>query len=367
MRFSLGNRPALDGIRGCAIIAVIALHGGLGLPGGFLGVQVFFVLSGFMISSVLLEEVRAVQRISLPRFYARRALRLLPTFFAVLAAVAVYALAFPDRRSVDGLGGEALAATFYVANWVYASAGNLSHLLVHTWSLSVEEQFYLLWPPVLAFLIARGVRSPSILAFTGVGIACSAGMRFLLYTPERVDRLYFGSDARIDAMLIGCALALIAYAGRLPQSRLAINAIRVAGVVSILAIAVSMRIFDRHSAVLYRSGFLLIVLGSAAVIALVIVSETGVIGKALSWRPLAGIGRMSYGLYLWHLPVFYAVAESLPDLARRYRVAISIVASIVIALLNRRFVEAPFLALKDRLHATPKSTVEPPVVPVPSD
>ncbi len=364
--FRLGNRPALDGIRGCAIVAVIGLHAGLGLPGGFLGVQVFFVLSGFMISSVLLEEVRNTERISLPRFYMRRVLRLLPTFFVVLAAVVLYAIVFPHRHSVDGLGGEALAATFYVANWVYASAGNLSHLLVHTWSLSVEEQFYLVWPPILALLIARGFKSPHILAFTAVGIVCSAGARFLLYTDtnDRVDRLYFGSDTRVDALLIGCALAVIAYAGQLPQSRVAINGIRVAAVVSILGIAVSMRELDRHSGMLYRSGFFLIALGSAAVISLVLVSEAGIIGRLLSWRPLAGIGRMSYGLYLWHLPIFYMVAESAPDLARRYRVGISIVASVAVAALNRRFVEAPFLAMKDRLYGTRAGAQPPAVEPV---
>jgi peptidoglycan/LPS O-acetylase OafA/YrhL len=346
--FELGHRPPLDGLRGCAIVAVLLFHAGLGLPGGFLGVEIFFVISGFMITSVLLEEVRGAGRVSLPMFYARRALRLLPTLIVVLAAVALYAALFPGRPSARGLGRDGVGALFYYANWIFAHTGIAGHLLVHTWSLSVEEQFYLLWPPLLAFLIVRGAGSRVLLTVTLCGIVVSAAERLLWFGHVRPDRLYFGTDTRIDGILIGCALAVIAYAGWLPKSATVTSALRVVAVVGTIGVVVAMLRVERLDAVLYRGGFTAVALASAAVITLVVVAPEGVMARALSTPPLTAIGRMSYGLYLWHLPIFYFVLEADPYAPHALRMTLSIAISLVVATLNHRFVEQPFLALKDR-------------------
>src|SRR5262245_22767662 len=211
-----GYIPALDGLRALAVVAVLLYHGDVKwMPGGFLGVDVFFVISGYLITSLLLSDWREYSRIRFGHFYLRRARRLLPALFLMLAVVSLYSLLFlPD--TVPELRGQNLAAIFYVENW-YLIFHNVSYfvavgrppLLRHVWSLAVEEQFYLLWPLILAFLLTRfgKQRNKLLLAVLG-GALASAVLMAILYEPfTDPSRVYFGTDPRASTMLIGAAPA----------------------------------------------------------------------------------------------------------------------------------------------------------------
>src|SRR5262245_59947737 len=208
--------PCLDGLRALAVVAVLLYHADVAwLPGGFLGVDVFFVLSGYLITALLLAEWHAHRSIDLPRFWLRRARRLLPALFAVIAIALAFALVWlPDE--VANLRGDALAALAYVTNWhlifkqdsYFETIGRPS-LFQHLWSLAVEEQFYLLWPPLLLVLLRQRGRRGA-LAVALIGAAASAALMMLLYQPD-VDpsRLYYSTDTRAFAPLLGAALACI--------------------------------------------------------------------------------------------------------------------------------------------------------------
>jgi peptidoglycan/LPS O-acetylase OafA/YrhL len=347
--FSLGHRPALDGVRGCAIALVVALHLGIGAKGGFIGVEVFFVLSGFVITAVLLEESRATGRISLPYFYARRALRLLPALAVVLVAVTGYVLLFSDKPATDNFGRDAAAAVFYVANWLYASVGNQAHLLTHTWSLSVEEQFYLVWPLLLAGLLARKASYPVLLAVCLSGAAASVVLRYALFrSGSGVDRVYFGTDTRAGALLLGCAVAVIAYAGWLPTGKQIGNAVSVLAVLGGAGIVAMAFEFTRHRTLLYSVGFAAVAGASALIIAAVLISPDGLLTKALSFGPLQALGRISYGVYLWHWPIHFVVAGATPGSSHVVRASITLVLSLVIPTASFLLIEQPLLRLKKR-------------------
>ena len=210
--------PALDGLRALAVMAVLLYHGGVNwIPGGFLGVDVFFVISGYLITSLLLRDWSEHGSIQLGRFYVRRARRLLPALFLMLGVVSLYSLVFlPD--TVAELRGAVIATLVYVENWhlishdvsYFVSAGRPS-LLRHVWSLAVEEQFYLLWPLLFSLLLARwGRRSRSLLRVILGGALVSAVLMAVQYQrygdPSRV---YFGTDTRASTLLIGAALAIV--------------------------------------------------------------------------------------------------------------------------------------------------------------
>ena len=214
----VGYIPALDGLRALAVIAVLLYHGDVKwMPGGFLGVDVFFVISGYLITSLLLGDWREHRHIRFGRFYLRRARRLLPALFLMLAVVALYALLFlPD--TVSELRGQAIAAIFYVENWYlifhkvsYFVAVGRPPMLRHVWSLAVEEQFYLLWPLIFAFLLARwGRHREKLLAAVVGGALASTVLMAVLYQPfTDPSRVYFGTDTRASTMLIGAALAIV--------------------------------------------------------------------------------------------------------------------------------------------------------------
>jgi peptidoglycan/LPS O-acetylase OafA/YrhL len=210
--------PGLDGLRALAVIAVLLYHAELPwIPGGFLGVEVFFVISGYLITTLLLAEWRQRGRIDLKAFWLRRARRLLPALYLLLVVTLAYAVVFLPGE-VAGLRGDAVAALGYVTNW-YLVLGHESYfeaigrpsLLKHLWSLAVEEQFYLLWPPVLALGLGVGAtrwRERRVLLGALALAAASALLMALLYRPEvDLSRVYFGSDTRAAGLLIGAALA----------------------------------------------------------------------------------------------------------------------------------------------------------------
>ncbi len=312
--------PGLDGLRAIAVIGVLLYHAGVGwLPGGFLGVDLFFVISGFLITSLLLSEARLAGHLSLRQFYLRRARRLLPALVVLLAVVAVFMAIFA-AADFGQARGDIAAALGYVSNWWYVlhhrsyfiAAGRPSPFQ-HLWSLAVEEQFYLIWPAVLVALVATRARLRWITAVALAGAIGSAlWMRVLAVrgnVPFDTDssRLYFGTDTHASALLLGAAAAavLTGLAARLERGvafgvRAACD---VVGVVALVAVCWSMHAVDYFRPGLYRGGFL-----AFAAVGVVVVATAsapgGWLGRALDVAPMRWIGERSYGLYLWHWPVF---------------------------------------------------------------
>jgi peptidoglycan/LPS O-acetylase OafA/YrhL/lysophospholipase L1-like esterase len=316
----LGYRPALDGLRAVAVVAVMLYHGGVPwAAGGFLGVDIFFVLSGFLITSLLVKEWTRTGRIGLRAFWLRRARRLLPAMLLVLLAVGAYSAAAP--RPASQVRGDSLATLGYVSNWWFMVSGQSYFAqfvepspLRHTWSLAIEEQFYILFPLLLVLLLGTvRLRVPTVRIVLLGGALGSAVLMATLYDPASdPSRAYYGTDTRMQALLLGAVLALSPsllqptkplYASirgrfvRLPGR----------GLLGVLALGglVGMVVMARELAPwMYRGGFLLAAVLSAVVIASVTAAPRSALGRVLSWRPMVAVGVVSYGLYLWHWPVF---------------------------------------------------------------
>jgi peptidoglycan/LPS O-acetylase OafA/YrhL len=300
-------------VRAIAIVAVMAFHAELSqAPGGFLGVDVFFVLSGFLITALLVEERQTTGRLHLGHFYARRGLRLLPALLILLAALGLYALLDPHHPEVQTYWRDALSSLFYVQNWVAAAGEFQIRLLAHTWSLSIEEQFYLLWPLVLLLLLRRRVRPAITIAVALGGVLASAAARYLLLhqEPVHLQRVFNGLDTRGGALMTGCVLGLLVGWRLLPTGRWFRQAAAVGGAVGLLALLWAMlgprydgaaRIL--HPGRFYEEGLPLVAVATGLIILSVVVAHDGLLARVLALAPLVWIGRVSYGLYLWHYPI----------------------------------------------------------------
>jgi len=281
----LGYVPALDGLRGIAILAVIGVHA-FGAPiGGFYGVDLFFVLSGFLITTLLFEEHDRIDRIALAAFYRRRAYRLLPGLFTVLAAYAALTAASPLALERIAAGG------LYAANFVLASG---SHFLDGTpfvpfWSLAQEEQFYLLWPVLLVLLLRRRVRESRIAWALGVILIALVVYRYgLAYRGASSTRLYYAPDTHSTGLVLGCLLALLRRRG-----------LRIRELVGWLGLASLLVAFVFPG----LTGGLVFGLDPAPIAAVLLTGaalEQGRLSRCLSFRPLVWLGLISYSLYLWH-------------------------------------------------------------------
>ncbi|KRF27085.1 acyltransferase [Phycicoccus sp. Soil802] len=332
----LGYRPALDGLRGVAVLLVLAQHAGLPYfsQGGTVGVTLFFVLSGFLITSILRAEHEATGRIDLRGFYLRRARRLLPALALLLIGVSAYLLV-----SHQSLLDVVLAAG-YASNIAGAAGHNLGNL-VHTWTLSLEEQFYLLWPLLLP-VVARRRRPAVILA--AVAALVVAWRVLLSSSGTPVERIYFGPDTRADAIVLGCALAFAL--ASIPVGRLRLAAAGSAVLVAGLCAA-------RPESSL---SWLLPLVTVASVVLVAYAARST--SRLLTWRPLVATGRISYGLYLWSFPVALSVASR--DLPLWVSATTITAVSVALALASWFVVETPFLrhhvkgaAEADEVHALP--------------
>lgn len=343
--------PGLDGVRALAVIAVLLYHADLPIAGGFLGVETFFVLSGFLITALLLAEWNQHNRIDLREFWLRRARRLLPALFVMLLGTLLIA-AVLLRGERSELGTDMLAALGYVMNWRLIASGQTyfdplvrPSLLQHLWSLAVEEQFYLLWP-LIFFAGMRLLRKPGFLALTLVAAIGSVALMAWLYQPGGdPSRIYYGTDTRAGGVLLGAALALVSTPTSAPTERSHRLAwlLDGAGLLALAAlIACFIWISERHS-LLYRGGFALIDLLTVLVIAALTHPYARIMPRLLGWMPLRWIGLRSYGLYLWHWPIFM-VTRPLIDLPLDVLPALGLRLAIVIVLveLSYRYVEMPF-------------------------
>ena len=296
---------ALDGVRGLAVLAVVVYHLDPDvLPGGFLGVSLFFTLSGFLITNLLVAEWRATGTIDLGSFWSRRFRRLLPASLAGIALVIVLSPAWTANQLAD-LPGDVAGALGYVANWRFITGGDrygagfeAPSPLLHYWSLAIEEQFYLLVGALTAVLAAGRSLRRWLIVFGALGVA-SIVATILLYDPLQTDRIYFGSLTRTAELVAGVLLAL-AIGTEVPP-RLRAGA-RVVGGVGLAGAGAAFVLVDLTTDALYRGGFWLMALASVVIIAGALVD--GPLRRALSWRPLTTLGLVSYGIYVYHWPLF---------------------------------------------------------------
>ena len=308
-----GRRPTLDGIRAVAILAVIAYHFGFGgAQGGFLGVDVFFVLSGYLITSLLLAERERTGRIALVAFWVRRAKRLLPALLVLLVVVVFWIGANTSRFELTMRRDDVMSALFYWANWHFIGSGEdyfaqfiSASPVRHTWSLAIEEQFYLAWPIIcaVALLITQG-RRHVVAAVCIVGILGSAIAMFMLYTPLDPSRAYYGTDARIHQLLIGALLAVLMTQLRSVRlRRIAIVIGPTAGLILLLSIG----LLPDSAPIYYQGLSVALALVTAMLVWSLEVAPESTLARIVGVRPMAWIGEISYGLYLWHWPIALAV------------------------------------------------------------
>ena len=355
----LRYRPGLDGLRALAVAAVFLYHSRIDwLPGGFLGVDLFFVLSGYLITSLLLVEWQASHRIDLRRFWLRRARRLLPAVVVVVLAALVLAALFA-RGDLARTRGDALSSLFYYTNWhlilanhsYFVRMGNPS-LLQHLWSLAVEEQFYVIWPLLLVpGLVLLGRRRLPLAVVCG--IAGSAAAMWLLYRPADPSRVYYGTDTRAFLLLLGILLALVWPA--LERMRQSLPLLELLGVCALVGTVLLFRQMHDYDPTLYQGGDLAAAVCFAVLIAAVAHPRSG-LGQALGIAPLRWLGERSYGVYLWHWPVIELLRPGV-DVPWTGPGVVLLQAAIVLAAaaLSYRFVEQPIRSgrLQRKLAAWP--------------
>ena len=341
----------IDGLRAISVLAVILYHAPVSfMPGGFFGVEVFFLISGYLITSLLIGEQRREGRISLREFWLRRARRLLPALYCMLAVV-VIAAAVVASDSVSRLRGDVVAALAYVSNWwqlfdqqSYFELAGRPPLLQHLWSLAVEEQFYVLWPLAFAFAVTRVKKRTMLVGTAGIAVASSVVMALAFQGGADNTGLYYNTFTRLSGLLGGCALAMVWRPDRLrarrnhPAVGKAMDVLGISGVVVLVAMFALVHDGD---AFVFRGGFALVDLATAAVV-MSVVHPDGRIGSALGTPVLRWIGLRSYGLYLWHFPIF---AMTRPQLDLDWPAIPLTIFRVVLTLaateLSYRFVELP--------------------------
>lgn len=350
--------PALDGLRALAVIAVIGYHlFPQAIPGGYIGVDLFFVISGFLITTLLIAEHAKTGKIRLKDFWLRRARRLLPALLAVILVVG--SIMFFVRGDVSvGLGRQLLGAATFSSNWMEVFAGTdyfnstTPHLFLNFWSLGVEEQFYLLWPFIALFVIA-GLKRPRLgMALTFLlGAGSAAWMAYLYTKGVSATRLYYGTDTHLFGLMTGAFLAFWARAHapghalrrlfrpfgtlqKYPKLTLTVMGMAMGGW---LALLLTMK---AGSSFAYLGGLLLATLLSAVLI-VIGAGSRGVATKFFSLSPLEWVGKRSYGIYLWHWPLLVLIKLWLPHAPMWTYGLILVPATFTIAALSYRFIEQP--------------------------
>ena len=407
----IGYHGGLDGLRALAVIAVLLYHGGVVWDGGgFLGVEVFFVLSGFLITSLLVSEWVQSGTIALRAFWARRARRLLPALFCLVAAIGVYYALGGTAKAVPGLQGDGIATLLYFGNWhqiatgsSYFAATGPASPLTHTWSLAIEEQFYILWPLVVLGVVTlvagwqarRGGRaagraidrspgraaSPAastaidwslraLLAVSAAGAVGSWVEMALLFDGGRgLNRVYYGTDTRAAGLLTGASLAIgltlvrrsragdegraaavgrsraLGLARALGRARaLGPGWTRVLGPAAALALAgivVSMNVVGGETKWLYPLGLAGVDAAVAVVIAAAVLCPSSLVARGLSWRPLRALGKISYGLYLWHYPLFLWLDTASTGLSGTALLGVRLAVTLAVSVVSFAVIEQP--------------------------
>ncbi len=344
--------PGIDALRAIAVLAVFLYHAGVGwMPGGFLGVDVFFVISGYLITSLLLSEFRRAGKVSLWRFWVRRARRLLPAV-GVLIAVTMLVAAIVVPEQMPQLRGDAISSLGYFANWhfIFAHQSYFEQfqrpsLFRHLWSLSVEEQFYLFWP--LAFAAGMSLFGRRrLLVGVLAGALASVALAWILFQPgTEVSRVYYGTDTHAVGLLAGVALAMVwspLGLRRGTPGRWAGPLLDVVGVVAIAFVVLSfLRVHD-YDLALYHGGYLWLALFTALLVA-VLAHPAARLGGLLAQPPVVWLGLRSYSFYLWHWPVLVLTRPGIDvSMPKGVLVPLQLAAVLALSDLSYRFVERPF-------------------------
>lgn len=353
----LGHRPALDGLRGLAVLIIVVYHAnGLVnrsvLSGGFLGVDMFFVLSGFLITALLLQEQQREGRLYLGRFFGRRGLRLLPAlyFFLVLHGLYVWLTGLPLRAELEYL----VSAGLYFSNWMDHVFPNAVSIfpphgvagLGHLWSLSLEMQFYVVWPFVVLTALSLSRRtSTAVATLVGLLVAIVGYRWYLFETGVNVLGLYERTYARADALIMGALLAVLWLRVDLPR-RLGSLVVGLGAAAVVVVFILRMRLTDPF---LWKGGLTLF--AAAVALLLFVVLSNDLVARALRWPPLVAVGIVSYGVYLWHAPVYDVVARYGVTWAPPLRVAVAALLTACFTVVSWLLVERPFLRRKAHLEA----------------
>jgi peptidoglycan/LPS O-acetylase OafA/YrhL len=356
----MGYEPSLDGLRALSVIGVLFYHGGFSwMPGGFLGVEVFFVVSGYLITSLLIGEQEKTGRIDFKNFWIRRARRLLPALFAMIVAILIWAAFFGSERDMSDLRRDVPWAFFYAGNWGQILGGvpyfGSDPLLKHVWSLAVEEQWYLLWP--LTFVVIMKLRrSAPIVGLLLIGAAflvmaftfsLESGSPSLLGGPiglfeglDRTNFMYLSTFTRSSGLLLGAGVAFIWRPWRSPGAADAPvgRLLDPIGAAVVAALGCTFAVTTLTAGYVYQ--WVLPLTSILSVIAVMIAMHPAAIGyrSALSWQPLVEVGKRSYGLYLWSWPIFVIVG-ALDGSALKFVGAMLV--SILVAEVSYQFVETP--------------------------
>ncbi|MBC2251903.1 acetyltransferase [Listeria welshimeri] len=350
-RYSRKYVPSIDGLRALAVIAVIAYHLNFSwAKGGFIGVDIFFVLSGYLITNILLTQWEKNQTLQLKQFWLRRFRRLIPAAYVMIVVVVIFSVLF-HSEILKNLRGDAIASFFYVSNWwfifhnvSYFDSFGMPSPLKNLWSLAIEEQFYLIWP-VFLLVFLRWVKNPKLLLKIVIGLGLlSAIWMTILYVPGTdPSRVYYGTDTRLFDLLSGCALAFVWPFNRLSpnipkRSKAALN---IAGTISILFFFLITALVSEYQPFLYRGGLLFVAIMGVVMIA-TIAHPASYLSKIFSFKPLRWIGTRSYGIYLWHYPIITLTTPVLeigqPSI---WRSILQVAATFTIAELSFRYIETP--------------------------
>lgn len=358
--FRLTYIPAFDGLRGIAIGLVVIFHA---IPqasnvftGGFIGVDIFFVLSGFLITSLLIKEWRATGTISLNHFYIRRVLRLAPALLVVLTCLNVFALLAYDTQKVQAVQHDTALALAYLSNWAMAFEEMQSPFLTHTWSLAIEEQFYIVFPVVMALLL-KCLHYRTVIGVLSLLTLLSWAWRvFLVEQGVAVLRLYHGTDTHLDGLLMGGVLALILATpvytriqqGMMRHTRGA--SVGAAGVgLFLLHTALTANIASKDTYTVTLTG---VNAATCALILFVIARPAHLLTRLLETRPLVYMGKISYALYLWHVVIAHSLGYffTLPVVNGAI---VGTALAFLVAHLSYTYIEQPVLRLKQRYQNRP--------------
>ncbi len=353
MRVPRGYAPALDGVRAIAVVAVIVYHAGAGwLPGGFLGVDVFFVMSGYLVTALMQRERDQNGHICLRAFWLRRARRLMPAL--ILMLVVVCALAFAFGRDLNaGLRTQVFGALTYSSNWLQISTGasyvehSTPALLTHLWSLAVEEQFYLVWPLVITVLLAKVHRQkPRVAAVLALGAVSAISMALVFRTGDDPTRVYTGTDTHGFSLMLGAALALARPASLVDPvrrgGRIKLTAREwILGPVSLLTLGICMLTLSDTGSGTYRGGLVVAALAATGLVS-VAARGAGPLNWLLTLGPMRWMGVRSYSLYLWHWPMLVIAARVLPsEWPDQWGAAAAVAASLLLSDISWRLLENP--------------------------
>jgi peptidoglycan/LPS O-acetylase OafA/YrhL len=333
--------PGLDGVRALAISAVVIYHAwSLSVPGGWIGVDIFFVLSGFLITKIMVFDVEENGGVDFRRFYIRRSLRLLPAFTVLLLFVLGLTFFMPIAERFDNVRSVGISA-LYMMNWNRAFAVFPQGMLGHTWILAADEQYYLIWPAL--FIVIRQWRPKTILSILlVVGLSWRL---YLVYTGAPSARTYNGFDTHADGLLAGCILAF--FLNKSPHENLGrlANKFIIIPIAALIAWSLSV---EYDSTLSLTIGFTLgAILGIWIIMA---VMQPGALRFVLTSRPMVYTGRISYGWYLWHYPILFYGAARLP-----HGTWIMFIGSYLAAMASSRLIERPFLRLKARFEPDRKT------------